>query len=268
MCLAIFFWATAEGLFKALSRYHYLEIMWFRYGVHLLFMTLMLSSGTKAPLLRAYHPGLQICRGLMMIGMPVFAMAGVQSYQGGDPIVFFQFSPLFVVLVAVLIFRESMTAYRWSFTCVAFGGTLLMLQPSTMVPDPGCLFLFGSALCFGSYQVLTRVLRVESWFTNLLYTALVVFVPISFFQPAIWITPTLIDGVLMAGIGLIGFGALWCLDRAYALAPAAAVAPFALTLPIWAALLRLAAGGPLKTPTLLGAVAVLASLTVLYLHDP
>ncbi len=48
-----------------------------------------------------------------------------------------------------------------------------------------------------------------------------------------WTVPTLLDGTIMAGLGLVWAGGMYCLARAYSLALASVVAPFEyVTLPI------------------------------------
>jgi drug/metabolite transporter (DMT)-like permease len=51
------------------------------------------------------------------------------------------------------------------------------------------------------------------------------------FRP--WVMPTLLDGVIMSGLGLVWAGGMYCMARAYSLALASVAAPFEyLSLPI------------------------------------
>jgi drug/metabolite transporter (DMT)-like permease len=268
MCLSIFLWVVAEEIFRILSRYSYLEVVWIRYGTHLSFMLVVLAPCRKAELLQTGRPALQVVRGLMMIGMPVLAMIGSRTVRSGDAQIFWQISPLLVALLSVFILNEPNRFYRWMVTFAAFIGAFMMIGINCVVPSSGILLLLGSALCFSLYQILTRILRTESWLANLFYTALVVFVPISFFQPKIWIVPTTIDGVLMIAIGIVGFGALWALDRAYELAPASLVAPYAYSLPVWITLERfLFMGSRPHAFTFCGGIIITGSLLFLFLLE-
>ena len=66
----------------------------------------------------------------------------------------------------------------------------------------------------------------------------------------------------MIAIGLVGFGALWALDRAYDLAPASLVAPYAYSLPIWITLERfLFMGSRPHAFTFFGSVIITGSQT-------
>jgi len=268
MCLSIFLCVVAEEIFRILSRYSYLEVIWIRYGTHLLFMLVILAPYRKEELLQTYRPALQVVRGLMMIGMPVLAMIGSRTLRSGDARTFWQISPLLVALLSVFVLHEPVRFHRWVATFASFIGAFMMIRMDRVVLSSGILLLLGSALCFSLYQILTRILRTESWLANLFYTALVVFVPISFFQPKIWIVPTTIDAVLMIAIGLVGFGALWALDRAYELAPASLVAPYAYSLPIWITLERfLFMGSRPHAFTFFGGVIITGSLLFLFIRE-
>jgi len=75
--------------------------------------------------------------------------------------------------------------------------------------------------------VMTRVLRAEPGHVNLFYTALGVFLALSPFVPAVWITPTGQDLLVLTAIGLLGYLALFALDRMAAAAPVSVSAPMA-----------------------------------------
>jgi drug/metabolite transporter (DMT)-like permease len=268
MCLSIFLWVVAEGIFMTLNRYSFLEVIWIRYGAHLLFMLVILAPRRKAELLQTTRPVLEVVRGLMMIGMPVFAVMGSRTVRSGDVLAFWQFSPLLVAMLSAFILHEPARCSRWAATLAAFIGASMIVRMDRIAPRSGILLLFGSALCFSLYQILTRILRTESWLANLFYTALVVFVPISFFQPTVWVAPTAIDGSLMILIGLVGFGLLWAMDRAFELAPASLLAPYSYSLPIWTMLeSSLLMGTRPYSSAIFGGVIIIGSLFFLFIRE-
>jgi hypothetical protein len=73
---------------------------------------------------------------------------------------------------------------------------------------------------------MTRLLRTEGTATNLLYTALGVFLALGVAAPAFWKPLTVTALVPMVGVGLVGFLGLYALDRSLAQAEVSAVAPF------------------------------------------
>jgi drug/metabolite transporter (DMT)-like permease len=74
------------------------------------------------------------------------------------------------------------------------------------------------------------------------------------------VTPTLEDGLLMALLGLCGTASHLCLVRAFALAPATTLAPFAYTQLLWVTILGYAVFGDVPDlPTLAGAAVIVGS---------
>lgn len=202
-------------IFRTLCRYSYIEVAWIRYSTHLLFMLVILVPRRKTALLQTCRPVLQVVRRLIMIGMPVFAVIGSRIIRSGDALTFMQISPLLVLLLSVIALHEPVRFNRWMATLTALIGALMIIRMDRVLPSLGVFLLLGSALCLSLYQILTRILRTKSWLTNLFYTTLVVFVPISFLQPNIWIVSTPINAILMITIGLVGLGALWALETGH-----------------------------------------------------
>ena len=103
-----------------------------------------------------------------------------------------------------------------------------------------------SVLFYALAAILTRRLQTTdssatmAYYSSLVYLlATVVLVPVVFLvgdfpdaHPSIaflfrsWATPTLLDGVVMAGLGLVWAGGMYFIARAYSVALASVVAPF------------------------------------------
>ena len=138
-------------------------------------------------------------------------------------------------------------------------GALLILRPSGDIAA-AVLYGLGMAISFSLYVVLTRSLRHEPTATNLFYSALVVFVPLSFAMPAIWKTPTARDALIMASIGILGLAVLWAIDRACELVPVSAIATlFPLQLVLISILLPLLTGLRPSRLALVGMALVIGS---------
>jgi len=268
MCLFSLLWAVVEMIAATLDRYSALEIVWVRYGTHILFMLAAFAPRYGLILVRTRRPGIQVFRGIMMIGMTVFAMIGFRALRAADVWAVINFSPLFVMLLSILVLREPALLRRWVTVFVAFAGMLIVSRPGSGELGPAFLLPLASAFCFGLYQIMTRILRTESRLTNLFYTAIVVFLPLTLLQPKIWIMPTLKDGLLMVTMGLVGFILLWALDFAYQLAPASVLAPYAFLVPIWMSLAHFGIQGHRPDGlTLLGAAIVIGSCFYLFIRE-
>lgn len=237
-------WVAIEALAaRLLHSYSPYQVVWTRYAVHLALMLLVWGWREPASLWRTRRPVFQIARSLLMLGMPASWILGMQmGVPSAAAMGVFWLSPLLILGMARLFLRDSAAAPMWTATAVAFAGSLLMHEPSRP-PSLGLMvFPLGMAMCFSLYVVMTRSLRTETLHANLFYTAVGVFVALSPAMPGLWITPMPHDFLAMAGVGVLGFVALYLLDRMTDAAPVSVSAPFAYVQVALTASLALVAG--------------------------
>ncbi|WP_129674298.1 DMT family transporter [Candidatus Chloroploca sp. Khr17] len=258
--LVALLWTIAEILPTMLAPdYSLYQVVWVRYGTHILLMLLALVPRHGLALMRTRRPALQIGRGLLMIGMPASYIASLGHARGLDVVAVFWLTPLLLLAFAALVQHDYA---HWSLWVAAFGsflGAQLILRPG---PEVLAAIPYGLAmgLSFSLYVVLTRSLRDEATMTNLFYSALVVFLPLTFFLPAFWMPLTPRDALLMAAVGVVGLGVLWAIDKATDLAPISGLASlFTLQLVIIAVLLPALTGMRPGRLVLAGAGLVVAS---------
>ena len=162
-------------------------------------------------------------------------------------------APLMITLLSILILREKVQLRRWIALFVGLAGVLLIIKPGSTTFNIGSLFMVISVLFYAFSVMLTRKLQTtDSSATMAVYSSVVylvasiVFAPLVFIigeipnaHPSIaflfrtWSMPTLLDGAIMAGLGLVWAGGMYLMARAYSLARASLVAQFEyLSLPI------------------------------------
>jgi drug/metabolite transporter (DMT)-like permease len=157
---------------------------------------------------------------------------------------------------------------RWIVAVVAFIGVVILMRPDRDVISLHALLPLGMAFCFALYNVLTRVLRSENTIVNLFYTAFGVFVVMTFMTPLFWQPLTLARLWPMVVIGLTGYIGLWALDKAYAAAEPAMLAPYIFTSTIWSVALNFILFHQLPTGWWLpGILIVLGSMGYLLYSD-
>ncbi len=237
-------WTITELLPARLSPGHSLyQVVWVRYGTHILVMLAALAPRRGLALLRTRRPALQIGRGLLMIVMPSSFILAIGRVDLDSVLALFWLTPLMLLAFAALIQQDGRHRLLWAAALGAALGAQLIMRPGWGVAAAAPYGL-AMGLSFSLYVVLTRSLRHESTATNLLYSALSVFVPLTFFLPKFWTPLAPRDALLMAAVGLTGLGVLWAIDRATELAPVSLLAPlFALQLVLSEVLLP-ALGGP------------------------
>jgi drug/metabolite transporter (DMT)-like permease len=264
LVLAMLLWPVVEALAGFLTRgYSPFEVVWVRYGTHLLLMLVLWSPGGPARLIRARRPGLQMLRGLTMLGMPAFFVLGATRMPVDTVMAVFWITPLLAMLLASRWLGERVSAHAWTATALACAGAVLVVGPSAL-PRRSIVLPLAMAVCFALYQVLTRALRDETTATRLFYTAFSVWLPLGLAAPWFWTTPGPRDLALMMAIGVLGFLFLLALDRALDSAPVTRLAPFAVAQPIWSVVVEATVGRDrLSLVTVTGVVLVLVAWVAL-----
>lgn len=227
MALFVALWATVEELAAgALQRYSPYQVVWTRYVVHILFMAAVWGWREPTALWRTGRPVFQVLRSTLMLGMPASWIIAMQSGVGGGTLMsVFWMSPLLILVFAKLFLGERATWPLWAAALVACAGAWLLIGPS-FPPSLSLLFFpIGMAVTFSMYVVMTRSLRTESPRANLFHSAFWVALLLTPAMPQLWITPTSVDLLAMIGVGLLGFAALYALDRMAATAPVSISAP-------------------------------------------
>jgi drug/metabolite transporter (DMT)-like permease len=135
--------------------------------------------------------------------------------------------PLFTIVLAAVVLRETVGAHRWTATAIGFAGALVIIRPGFAEIGPGTIAVVLSAVFYAASQVSTKSLsRTDSPNLILFYMALI-FVPISAVPAAFdWTTPTLADAIPILLLGVFGVLAHACIIRSFAAADASFVMPF------------------------------------------
>jgi len=229
MAAFVALWTLVEHIAGGvLNRYSPYQVVWTRYAVHLALMLAVWGWREPATLWRTRRPVYQVVRSLLMLGMPASWVAAMQ--HGVDPealMAVFWLSPLLILAFAHVLLGERAPWPVWACgALVCVGADLLFLHRP--VPPLSVLVLpLGMALTFSLYVVMTRSLRSEPMRANLFYTALGVMLALSPAMPGLWVAPAPHDLAMMVAVGVLGFGALYALDRMAAAAPVSLSAPAA-----------------------------------------
>jgi drug/metabolite transporter (DMT)-like permease len=161
-----------------------------------------------------------------MLVMPASWILGMQHGVQPDTLMaVFWTSPLLIIVLAHLLLGERAPAAVWAVGGLSCLGASLLFLRGPLPLSLQLLFPLGMALSFSLYIVMTRSLRHEAIRANLFYTALGVFVALSPLMPSLWVTPSARDFLAMVGVGLLGWVALFALDRMAAGAAVSLTAP-------------------------------------------
>ena len=162
-------------------------------------------------------------------------------------------APLMITALSVLLLGEKVPPSRWVALSVGFIGVLIIVKPGSANFNIGSIFILLSTLFYALSAILTRRLQTTdssatmAYYSSLFYLiAAFILAPLAIAvgptpnaPPSIaflfhdWSTPTVLDLIVMSGLGLVWAGGMYFMARAYSLALASVVAPFEyVTLPI------------------------------------
>jgi len=242
------------------------EIVWARYFFHVLFVMALVPRRIPT-LLVAERKGMQVLRSILVLLATICMFIAMGLMPLADAVAISFATPLFAVGMSVVVLHEKVGVRRWSAVLAGFIGMLVIIRPGFGTMQWAALLPVATAFFYALYQNITRMIRGAADALNaLFYTAIVGAAVMSVALPFYWQTPSLIDGVMLAAIGVLGGLGHWFIIMAYERAEVSAVAPFAYTELIWAMILGLMVFGEFPDEfTLTGAgIIVAAGLYVLY----
>jgi len=180
-----------------------------------------------------------------MMGLAALPLADVESTRFS--------TPLMITFLSVVMLSEKVGPRRWLALIVGFIGVLFIVKPGSATFNLGSIFVLISVLFYALTVMLTRKLQTTdssatmAYYSSLIYlVAAFILAPLAIIvgeipgaHPSIaflfraWAVPTLLDWVIMSGLGLVWAGWTYFIARAYSLAQASVAAPFEyLSLPI------------------------------------
>jgi drug/metabolite transporter (DMT)-like permease len=204
-------------------------LVWLRYLLQTLVMAAIFLPRMGPRLVRTSSPGLQVLRGLLLIGASIVFVVALGYMQIAEASSITFLAPIIVALAGGPLLGERVSARTWLALAGGFIGVLLIIRPGGADFSWSHLLPLGCAFCFAGYQILTRKLAGhDDPITTLFYPGLVacVIIPPVFPTTAFALPTEPLHAALIAAIGVLGAIGHFFLIRAHALAPATLLAPF------------------------------------------
>jgi drug/metabolite transporter (DMT)-like permease len=261
MLIAVTVWSAMMILVKALSaEYTSFQILFIRTLFGLAILTPILWRNGFSTLKTSRLP-LHMSRAVFAY----FGMLGLFIGLGSIPIaevVSLSFTqPIFIFLLAAILLGEKLNARRVIAILGGFAGVLILLRPGFTEVGFGAAVVLGGAIAYAFSNVCIKKLMTTENVTSTTVWVNILMCPLAGIPAAFyWVTPTLPDLALLAGVGLTGTAGIWFISRAYATAEMSAVVPFDfLRLPIVAAAGWIWFGEITDVWTIAGAAVIFAS---------
>lgn len=256
--------AAQDGISRHLgASYNVMMVVMVRYWAFAVFVALLAarSGGGLRAAVRTRYPLIQIARGLMLITEVCLMVVAFTRLGLIETHAVFTAYPLLVAALSGPVLGEKVGWRRWTAIGIGFAGVLIILQPGMGVFSPWALLPFASALLFALYGLLTRyVARGDAASVSFFWTGVVGAIGMTPFGLAHWEWMTPVDWGWMATLCITAMIGHWLLIRAYDVAEASAVQPFAYLQLVWVSALGLFLfGETLRTNVAIGAVLVVAA---------
>ena len=147
-------------------------------------------------------------------------------------------APVFVVILAVFIFKEKVGIRRWAAIFVGFIGTVIILRPGFQDFSLGQFLVISSAFAWAICMIIIKELgKTESSVTITAYMSLVM-APLSFIAALfVWTWPTMEQLGWLAFIGIVGGIAQMAMAESLRSAPTHVVTPIDFTRLIFIAIM-------------------------------
>ncbi|MDZ7908014.1 MAG: DMT family transporter [Gemmobacter sp.] len=256
--------ALQDGISRHLSaEYNVYMVVAVRFWFFALFALALASRlpGGIAAHLRPRYPLLQVTRAVVLVvEVVIMILAFVQLGLINTHAVFVCY-PLFVAALSGPVLGEKVGWRRWLAIGVGFVGVLVILQPGVSVFSPWAIVPLISALMFALYALLTRyVAQGDSAGTSFLWTGCICAIAITPLGLWFWEPMTLPDWGWMVTLCLTAAGAHYMMIKAYEVAEASDVQPFALLQLVFIAILGLTVfDEELKSNVVIGAALVMGA---------
>lgn len=256
------FFAGSDTITKALAAsLPPIEIAWLRYTTFALLVVSLLLMNGGGTLLRSQSPGLQVLRGVGMVGSALLFTTGLRFLPVADATAIYFISPILIMALSIVFLGEVVGWRRWTAAAVGLIGVLIVIRPGTGAFQTAAFLPLLGASCWAASSVVTRKMSGRDHsLTTLAYSAFVGFAILSACLPFVWIMPTAQEMVLGLCVGILSTIGHWLVISAYRHANASTIAPFSYVQLFWAGVLGYIVFGSLPDQwTIVGAAIIAAS---------
>jgi S-adenosylmethionine uptake transporter len=245
--LALLIFSLQDIAVKSMGgHYPVLEIVIFRTIVSIPCTLLFFYAEGKRGLPTSPQLRLELVRGFFLFLSFTSYMMALAALPLAEIAAIRNSGPLMITLLSVLWLGEKVGARHWIALVIGFIGVLLIVKPGSASFNLGSVFILLSTVFYALSVMLTRQLRstdssaTMSFYSSLVYLVIaLILAPVPLLigetpnaHPSIaflfraWSSPSLLDAVIICGLGLVWAAGMYCMARAYSLTRASIIAPF------------------------------------------
>lgn len=256
--------SVQDGISRHLAEaYNVYMVVMIRFWFFAAFVMLLAArdrGGIRAAV-KSQFPWLQVARGLLLVTEVCVMVVAFVKLGLVESHAVFTCYPLLIAALSGPLLGEKVGWRRWTAILIGFVGVLIILQPGYAVFSPWALVPLLSAFLFAIYGLLTRyVARGDSAAVSFFWTGTVGAVAMTLVGMWFWEPMTGADWGWMLTLCCTACLGHWLLIKAFAVAEASAIQPFAYLQLVWASGIGLFLfGEELRSNVAIGAGLVVAA---------
>jgi len=225
----------AGAKYLVLQGMHPAFASWVRFVVHMIVVGALLRIPTRPSRLRVLSLPMHILRGMLLLVSGILGFSSLLTLQLVEMVSIAFAAPLVITALAGPLLGERIGWQRWIAILVGFGGVLVITRPGFGGLQTGHLFAGLSVLSYCFFAIMTRWMSaMETQESLLLIPAIVAVLTMLPVIPSIGSLPeNAIQWCVLLALGVSGSLGHWLLLKAYRVAAASAIAPYAYLQMLW-----------------------------------
>ena len=233
---AIGVFAVMDACLKLLSEnYGAFQVAFFRGAAAMPFLVALIAWNNSWRELKTASWGFHMLRAALAVSMLASIVYAFRELPLADAYSIFYAAPLFVVILSVVILKESVGWHRWFALIIGLAAVLFMFQPKGVGFSLAVIACLYSTFAYALLVIILKWMHKTNTTTSLsFYFTLFLSIGAGLLSVFDWQPFRFEDIALVVLLGLTGGVALLLLTEAYRLAPASSLAPFEYSSVIWA----------------------------------
>ena len=210
-------------------------VSWMRFAVHVVLVLVLLRGWSNAATFRPVSLPRQVLRGVFLFGSTLFNFLALNTLQLAETTSIAFFAPMVITALAGPLLGEWAGWRRWAAVLAGFAGVLVITRPGLGLFGIGHAYALAATFSYCFYVIMTRhMAATETAETLIFYSALA---PVVLMLPVLPYTasapPDLFHLAVLLSLGVFGAFGHWLLIKAYRMASATSLAPYAYLQMLW-----------------------------------
>ena len=228
MLMAVFCFTAMDAQVKSVvDRYPAPMLVWIRFMGQLLLVILLLR-GQFFTHMRTRFPLTHVARAATQIGATAMFFISLGYIGLAEATALMDVNPVLITLGAALFLGEKLGPRRLFGIFAALFGALIVIRPGAGIFSLAALLPLIAAVSYAANALITRwIWQRDSAWTAMVFTSVICTALASLPLPFVWVPIAHSDLPTFALVAVLGTAAQLCLIRAFTLAEASSVAPFA-----------------------------------------